>query len=149
MHNLYRHTAVTLITTFLAFCIGMWWASTNPIFQGELKKSIVLEFSLYAALASGCVWLVISFILSKSRPLPWLIIGAVSPLIIVPTMYQIPHLFTTSSSHDYGFAPPWRTGVALVQNHWIIFLFVGVIFGAFAYGSTLLIKTIKMQNKAQ
>ena len=146
MHHLYRHTAVVITIGLLAFFLGLWWASSLTATHNGQNKAIILEIGINSAISSSSIWLILSLCLSR-LPLPiWVIMGAISPYLIVPLLYHIPDLYGAQTAHDYGFSPQWKIGLNLVQSNWFTFSLVGTILGTCAYFSTILAQTIKLQN---
>ena len=147
MYYLYRHAAVVVITTILALFMGIYWGATFPL-EGQLRKEVILDIAINTSIACAVVWLIISILLSKcSKLIIWIAVGSLSPAVIVPILYHIPELGTDATTHNYGFGPRWRVGLAMVQSSWITFLLVGTILGIVAYTASLLPKLL-MQNKA-
>ncbi len=147
MYYLYRHVAVVFLVTVLAFLMGAYWGTTVPL-EGALRKEVILEIATNASIACAIVWLILSILLSKcSKLIIWIVIGCMSPVLIVPILYHLPELGNDAVTHDYGFGPRWRVGLTMVQSSWISFLLVGGVLGFVAYSASFLPKLL-MQNKA-
>ena len=145
MYYLYRHVSVVVITTILAFLMGAYWSSTFP-FEGALRKEVILDMATNTSIACAVVWLILSIFLSNcSKFVIWIAVGSVSPVLIIPILYHLPEL-GDAVTHNYGFGPRWRVGLAMVQSSWITFLLAGTILGFAAYSASFLPRLI-MQNK--